>query len=59
MKELIPEFYGDDESFLVNKLGVNLGTKQNGEVIGDVHLPKWANNDPKVFLSKMREGMMV
>jgi hypothetical protein len=27
VKELIPEFYGNDDSFLINKLGLNLGTR--------------------------------
>lgn len=26
-KELIPEFYEDDESFLVNKMGIDMGVR--------------------------------
>jgi len=56
VKELIPEFYCDEPSFLMNLMGLNLGTKQNGEKVWDVRLPKWAE-DPKDFLKKMREAL--
>ena len=57
MKELIPQFYEDDDSFLVNKLNVNLGVRHTGELIGDVLLPPWAHNDSNLFLKRMREGI--
>ncbi|TSL34539.1 Protein FAN [Bagarius yarrelli] len=41
-KELIPEFYGSDCSFLKNMLGLDLGRRQGGELVGDVELPLWA-----------------
>ena len=31
VKELIPEFYGEDDSFLFNPLKLDLGTRQNGK----------------------------
>lgn len=43
-KELIPEFYSEDMSFLVNIHNINFGTTQNGEKIGNVALPKWAKS---------------
>lgn len=43
--QLIPEFFGDDSTFLENKLGLDLGRKQNGSFVGDVILPPWATGD--------------
>uniref|UniRef100_A0A668AM53 Neutral sphingomyelinase activation associated factor n=1 Tax=Myripristis murdjan TaxID=586833 RepID=A0A668AM53_9TELE len=50
-KELIPEFYGNDSSFLENRLNLNLGRRQNGSCVGDVVLPPWAS-DADDFLQK-------
>ncbi|CAD8114000.1 unnamed protein product [Paramecium primaurelia] len=44
LKELIPEFFMDDDSFLVNKFNLDLGIRQNQKKVGDVKLPKWASN---------------
>lgn len=45
VKELIPEFYEpEEEDFLVNSLGMNLGTRANGEYVNDVILPAWADS---------------
>lgn len=44
LKELIPEFFLDDDSFLVNKFNLDLGIRQNQKKVGDVKLPKWASN---------------
>uniref|UniRef100_A0A8C2F340 Neutral sphingomyelinase (N-SMase) activation associated factor n=1 Tax=Cyprinus carpio TaxID=7962 RepID=A0A8C2F340_CYPCA len=52
-KELIPEFYGSDSSFLKNLLGLNLGRRQGGGRVENVELPPWAS-DPDDFLEKMR-----
>uniref|UniRef100_A0A8C2FTQ3 Neutral sphingomyelinase (N-SMase) activation associated factor n=1 Tax=Cyprinus carpio TaxID=7962 RepID=A0A8C2FTQ3_CYPCA len=52
-KELIPEFYGSDGSFLKNLLGLNLGRRQGGGRVEKVELPPWAS-DPDDFLEKMR-----
>ena len=56
VKELIPEFYGTDPSFLINELNLDLGVKMNGEKVWDVKLPPWAS-DAKDFLTKMREAL--
>ena len=53
VKELIPEFYGEDPSFLQNSLSLDLGTKSNGSKVSDVKLPPWSS-DAKDFLHKMR-----
>ncbi|XP_074549891.1 protein FAN isoform X2 [Halichoeres trimaculatus] len=55
-KELIPEFYGDDPSFLENKLNLDLGRRQNGKSVGDVVLPPWAS-DSSDFLQKHRTAL--
>ncbi len=43
VKELIPEFYMEDKSFLNNALRLELGTRSNGKIVDDVKLPKWAS----------------
>jgi factor associated with neutral sphingomyelinase activation len=53
VKELIPEWYGDDPSFLINAMKLDLGVKQNGLRVGDVRLPPWAS-DAAHFLSIQR-----
>nr|XP_031548077.1 protein FAN [Vicugna pacos] len=55
-KELIPEFYGDDISFLVNSLKLDLGKRQGGQMVDDVELPPWAQS-PEDFLRKSREAL--
>lgn len=56
VKELIPEFFLSDSSFLVNKHGLPLGTRQNGAVVGDVMLPPWALS-PDHFLQTQRAAL--
>ncbi|XP_029955149.1 protein FAN [Salarias fasciatus] len=55
-KELIPEFYGEDSSFLENRLNLDLGRKQNGKLVGDVILPPWAA-DASDFLQKHKKAL--
>ena len=54
VKELIPEFFYLPE-FLTNHNKFELGTKQNGEVLGDVCLPTWAKDDPREFIRLHRK----
>lgn len=54
VKELIPEFFYLPE-FLANQNKFDFGTKQNGEVLGDVVLPPWAKNDPREFIRLHRK----
>ena len=42
VKELIPEFYSSDGSFLLNEDNLELGTLQTGAGVGDVVLPAWS-----------------
>lgn len=56
IRELIPEFFHLPE-FLVNLNNFELGNLQSGESANDVHLPKWAKGDPKIFIAKNREAL--
>lgn len=56
-KELIPEFYMPNPDFLKNKLNLDLGRRQNNEMVGDVILPVWAKNDPSFFLFTNRKAL--
>jgi hypothetical protein len=50
VKELIPEFYFDESisagqgvgSFLMNRMGLKLGARQDGQKVDNVILPPWA-----------------
>ncbi|KAG9478837.1 hypothetical protein GDO78_012476 [Eleutherodactylus coqui] len=55
-KELIPEFYGSDSSFLLNSLNLDLGKRQGGKLVDDVDVPPWAS-DVDDFLRKNREAL--
>ncbi|KAM9839485.1 protein FAN [Aulostomus maculatus] len=55
-KELIPEFYGNDASFLENGLSLELGRRQNGSLVCDVALPPWAS-DASDFLQKHKAAL--
>uniref|UniRef100_A0A8C4J7X4 Neutral sphingomyelinase activation associated factor n=1 Tax=Dromaius novaehollandiae TaxID=8790 RepID=A0A8C4J7X4_DRONO len=55
-KELIPEFYENDSSFLVNSLKLDLGKRQGGKTVEDVELPPWASG-PDDFLQKSQEAL--
>ncbi|XP_074843260.1 protein FAN [Carettochelys insculpta] len=55
-KELIPEFYENDSSFLVNSLKLDLGKRQGGKMVDDVELPPWAS-DPDDFLQKCQNAL--
>lgn len=56
VKELIPEFYQSDPSFLCNDLKLKLGTRQSGRKVWDVGLPSWARSASD-FLEKMRAAL--
>lgn len=56
VKELIPEFFYLPE-FLANQNKFDFGSKQNGEVLGDVVLPPWAKNDPREFIRLHRKAL--
>ncbi len=57
VKELIPEMYGSDSSFLKNDRCLPLGRRQNGSPVGDVELPAWAKGCPDEFLRVHRAAL--
>ncbi|KAL3794217.1 hypothetical protein ACHAW5_000181 [Stephanodiscus triporus] len=57
VKELIPEFYDPDcFDFLINSMGLQLGTLQTGQRVNDVLLPSWAKS-AKSFLRQNRAAL--
>lgn len=56
VKELIPEFFMSDPSFLLNKLNLDLGSRSNGKVVDDAKMPNWASSCED-FLKKHREAL--
>ncbi|KAE8685031.1 WD repeat and FYVE domain-containing protein 3-like isoform X2 [Hibiscus syriacus] len=56
VKELIPEFFYMPE-FLENSFSLDLGEKQSGEKVGDVHLPPWAKGSAREFIRLHREAL--
>ena len=58
LKELIPEYFMVEcEDLFVNKLELNLGTRQDGKQVQDVELPTWAQGDVHLFLEKHRQAL--
>ncbi|KAF0717081.1 Aste57867_2508 [Aphanomyces stellatus] len=56
VKELTPEWYSTP-AFLRNLHQYDLGTRQDGHVVGDVALPPWANDDPEQFIRIQRAAL--
>jgi hypothetical protein len=56
VKELTPEWYCNP-GFLKNKNDFKLGTAQDGDVLGDVILPPWADESPEKFIEVMRAAL--
>ena len=56
IRELIPEFFYLPD-FLTNRNNFDLGTKQSGEALDDIHLPAWAKGDPREFIRVHREAL--
>lgn len=53
---MIPEFYENDSSFLVNSLKLDLGKRQGGKTVEDVELPPWAsgsNSQASCFVNEL------
>lgn len=55
VRELIPSFYYGYGDFLRNINNHDFGRKQGGGQVDDVELPKWARDDPLLFITKHRE----
>ncbi|XP_058527545.1 WD repeat- and FYVE domain-containing protein 4 isoform X2 [Ochotona princeps] len=56
VRELTPEFFYLPE-FLTNCNAVEFGCMQDGTALGDVHLPPWADGDPRKFISMHRQAL--
>ncbi|KAH9101297.1 hypothetical protein LEN26_015757 [Aphanomyces euteiches] len=56
VKELTPEWYSTP-AFLRNIHKYDLGTRQDGQKVGDVELPPWANGDPDQFIRIHRAAL--
>ena len=56
VKELTPEWYEGDGSFLRQPDGLDLGVRQGGKRVGDVGLPPWAL-DPGDFVAQARAAL--
>ena len=56
VKELIPQLFYLPEMF-VNREMFQLGVRQNGEGIDNVHLPDWAAGDPRTFVKVHRQAL--
>lgn len=56
VKELTPDLFCLPE-LLVNDSGFEFGQKQNGDAIDNVLLPKWAQNDPRLFIKIHRQAL--
>lgn len=54
---MIPEFYENDSSFLVNSLKLDLGKRQGGKMVEDVELPPWAsgNNNQTLYYELIQD----
>ncbi|VDN01686.1 unnamed protein product [Thelazia callipaeda] len=55
-KELIPEFFYLPD-FLINHEKLNLGIRQNGDVVNDVILPRWCQGSPRLFVLIHRQAL--
>ncbi|XP_065828267.1 protein FAN-like [Oscarella lobularis] len=56
VKELIPEFFCSPGDFLLNKLDLDLGIRQDRTKVHNVQLPPWAK-DPEDMTKKFREAL--
>ncbi|VDO67971.1 unnamed protein product [Onchocerca flexuosa] len=55
-KELIPEFFYLPD-FLMNKEKLDLGIRQNGDVVDDVILPRWCKGSARLFVLIHRQAL--
>ena len=56
VKELIPDLFYLPEAF-INGEGLELGTRQNGDIVDDVCLPKYCSNDVRSFVKIHRQAL--
>ncbi|KAG7379317.1 hypothetical protein PHYPSEUDO_008745 [Phytophthora pseudosyringae] len=56
VKELTPEFFASDGTFLRNRNSYALGKRHDQKAVGDVQLPKWAST-PEEFIRIHRAAL--
>jgi factor associated with neutral sphingomyelinase activation len=64
VKELTPEFYYDENlstgqgggSFLMNRMGLKLGSRQDGQKVDNVILPPWASSS-RAYIQSNRQAL--
>uniref|UniRef100_A0AAV1V083 Uncharacterized protein n=1 Tax=Peronospora matthiolae TaxID=2874970 RepID=A0AAV1V083_9STRA len=56
VKELTPEFFSSDGTFLCNRNGYTLGKRHDLKAVDDVQLPKWAST-PEEFVQIHRAAL--
>jgi hypothetical protein len=56
VRELIPEFYFMPE-MLLNTNHINFGLRQDDIEVNNVLLPKWALQNPYLFVMQLREAL--
>ncbi|KAG3179672.1 hypothetical protein PC128_g15840 [Phytophthora cactorum] len=56
VKELTPEFFASDGTFLRNRNGYALGKRHDQQAVNDVQLPKWAST-PEEFIRIHRAAL--
>ena len=56
VRELVPEFFYLPELFL-NINNLDFGIKVDNVRVEKVELPGWANNDPYIFVTMMKENL--
>ncbi|CDZ97004.1 Lysosomal trafficking regulator LYST and related BEACH and WD40 repeat proteins [Phaffia rhodozyma] len=57
VRELIAPFYYGNGEWLVNSNGHDFGRKQDNQIVDDVELPRWARDDPLLFIIKHRSAL--
>lgn len=58
VRELVPEAYlSTDGGWLLNRNRLCLGRRHDGDMVGDVVLPPWAENSPARFTRIMRAAL--
>ncbi len=57
VKELIPQFFEGDGSFLLNTSRLHLGMRTDKVEVNNVDLPPWCKNDAKTLIATMRKAL--
>ena len=56
MREILPEFFYQPELYLnLNK--INFGKRQDQQLVDDISLPSWCEQNPYKFVVRLREAL--